>query len=68
VQPRGQLWFALEALCRDFRTCSGLPEREALEVLVIVLGNMLAEQRAELGRLGGAQGAAGGGGPTGPPT
>ena len=51
MQPRGQLWFALESICRDFRTCSGLPEKEALEVLVIVLTNMLAEQKAELAKL-----------------
>src|SRR4051794_30725081 len=51
VQPRGQLWFALEALCRDFRACSGLGEKEAVEVLVVVLTNMLAEQKAELERL-----------------
>ncbi len=51
MQPRGQLWFALEAICRDFRTCSGLPEKEALEILVVVLTNMLAEQKADLEKL-----------------
>jgi hypothetical protein len=51
MQPRGQLWFALEAICRDFRECSGLSEKEALELLIIVLTNMLAEQKAELERL-----------------
>jgi hypothetical protein len=51
MQPRGQLWFALEAVCRDFRTCSGLGEKEALDVLVVVLTNMLAAQKAELERL-----------------
>ncbi len=51
MQPRGQLWFALEGICRDFRDCSGLPEKEALQTLVIVLTNMLAEQQADLKRL-----------------
>lgn len=54
MQPRGQLWFALERICKDFRTCSGLPEKEALEILVVVLTNMLAEQKAELGKLSSA--------------
>jgi len=48
MQPRGQLWFALEAICKDFRQYSGLPEKEALKTLVIVLTNMLAEQSADL--------------------
>jgi hypothetical protein len=48
MQPRGQLWFELEKVCRDFRAYSGLGEREALELLITVLGNMLAEQKAEL--------------------
>jgi hypothetical protein len=51
MQPRGQLWFQLEQMCKDFREFSGLPEKEALEILVIVLGNMLAEQKAALERL-----------------
>ena len=51
MQPRGQLWFALEHVCRDFRACSGLSEKQALEVLVIVLTNMLTEQKAELEKL-----------------
>ena len=51
MQPRGQLWFALEAICRDFRTFSGLGEKEALKTLTIVLGNMLAEQQADLEKL-----------------
>ncbi len=51
MQPRGQLWFQLEATCRDFKDFSGLPEREALEILVIVLGNMLGEQKAALEQL-----------------
>lgn len=55
MQPRGQLWFALENVCRDFRTCSGLEEKEALQVLVTVLANMLAEQKAELERLSATQ-------------
>ena len=48
MQPRGQLWFALEAICRDFRSYSGLSEKEALEVLIVVLTNMLAEQKTAL--------------------
>lgn len=48
MQPRGQLWFELAKVCQDFRDYSGLPEKEALELLVVVLGNMLAEQKAEL--------------------
>jgi hypothetical protein len=51
MQPRGQLWFQLEQMCKDFREFSGLPEKEALEILTIVLGNMLAEQKAALERL-----------------
>jgi hypothetical protein len=52
MQPRGQLWFALEEICRDFRSYSGLGERESLEILTTVLRNMLAEQEAELEKLG----------------
>ncbi len=51
MQARGQLWFQLEATCRDFKDFSGLPEREALEILVIVLRNMLGEQQAALDML-----------------
>jgi hypothetical protein len=51
MQPRGQLWFALEKTCQDFRDYSGLPPKEAQELLVKVLGNLLAEQQAELERL-----------------
>ncbi len=51
MQPRGQLWFALENVCNDFKNCSGLDEKEALGILVVVLTNMLAEQKAELERL-----------------
>ncbi|MBV9123634.1 MAG: hypothetical protein JO112_09775 [Planctomycetes bacterium] len=51
MQPRGQLWFELERVCRDFREFSGLGERESLELLIVVLGNLLAEQKAELERL-----------------
>lgn len=51
MQPRGQLWFELQQKCDDFRTCSGLSEREALQVLISVLGNLKAEQEAELERL-----------------
>jgi hypothetical protein len=55
MQPRGQLWFELEKVCRDFRAYSGLAERDALEILVVVLGNMLAEQQADLERLTAAE-------------
>ena len=48
MQPRGQLWFALEDICRNFRDYSGLEKKEALELLVVVLTNMLAEQKADL--------------------
>ncbi len=51
MMPRGQLWFALEAICRDFRSYSGLGEKEGLDVLIIVLSNMLAEQKAELEKI-----------------
>jgi hypothetical protein len=51
MQPRGQLWFQLEQICQDFKDYSGLVEKEALEVLVAVLENMLAKQRAELERV-----------------
>jgi hypothetical protein len=51
MQPRGQLWFQLEQMCQDFKDFSGLPEREALEVLVAVLSNMLTQQQSELERL-----------------
>ena len=51
MQPRGQLWFELEKMCRDFRQYCGLPEKEALEIVVIVLTNMLAEQKANLEKL-----------------
>jgi len=51
VQPRGQLWFELEKVCRDFREFSGLGSKEALEVLVVVLTNMLAEQEQELAKI-----------------
>jgi hypothetical protein len=48
MQPRGQLWFELERMCRDFRAYAGLAEKESLEVLVAVLANMLARQQGEL--------------------
>lgn len=55
MQPRGQLWFELAKICREFREYSGLGEQEALEVLVIVLTNMLAEQKAELAKVASAR-------------
>ncbi len=51
MQPRGQLWFQLEQICQDFKDYSGLGEKEALQTLVAVLTNMLAEQKAQLDRL-----------------
>ena len=51
MRPRGQLWFELQRVCQDFRDYSGLGEREGLQLLVTVLGNLLAEQQAELERL-----------------
>jgi hypothetical protein len=48
MQPRGQLWFALEGICQDFRNYSGLGEKASLEVLIVVLTNMLAEQKTAL--------------------
>ena len=51
MQPRGQLWFELQRVCQDFRDFSGLPPKEAGQVLVAVLRNLLAEQEAELARL-----------------
>jgi hypothetical protein len=51
MQPRGQLWFALEGICKDFRSFSGLSEKESLEVLIVVLTNMLAEQKTDLEKL-----------------
>jgi hypothetical protein len=55
MQPRGQLWFELAKVCHDFREFSGLEPAEALKILVIVLGNMLAEQQAELEKLDAAK-------------
>lgn len=51
MQPRGQLWFALEGICKDFLSFSGLGEKESLEILIVVLTNMLAEQKAALEHL-----------------
>jgi hypothetical protein len=51
MQPRGQLWFALEGICQDFQKYSGLGEKESLEVLIVVLTNMLAEQKTALEKL-----------------
>lgn len=51
MQPRGQLWFALQDVCQNFRDFSGLEKKEALEVLITVLTNMLAEQKADLEEL-----------------
>jgi hypothetical protein len=63
MQPRGQLWFALEGICKDFRTYSGLGEKESLEVLIVVLTNMLAEQKTALETLNAPNPAESGTGP-----
>ncbi len=55
MQPRGQLWFALEGICQDFRSFSGLSEKESLEVLIVVLTNMLAQQKTDLENLSAAK-------------
>jgi hypothetical protein len=60
MQPRGQLWFALEGICQDFRSYSGLGERESLEVLIVVFTNMLAVQKTALEELGQAPAEPGG--------
>jgi hypothetical protein len=54
MQPRGQLWFELQRICQDFRAYSGLTDKEAVEVLVVVLNNLLGEQQEELEKLKGA--------------
>jgi hypothetical protein len=54
MQPRGQLWFELQRICQDFRAYSGLPDKEAVEVLVAVPNNLLDEQKVELEKLKGA--------------
>jgi hypothetical protein len=71
MQPRGQLWFALEGICKDFRSFSGLDEKEALKVLIVVFTNMLDEQKTELEKLSSQtmpeSGAYAGGGEVQPP-
>ena len=52
MQPRGQLWFALQRVCQDFCDFSGLERKEAMQVLVTVLRNLLADQEQELEMLG----------------
>ncbi len=62
MQPRGQLWFELQRVCQDFRDFSGLEPKEAGQILVVVLRNLLAEQEDHLAKLTPpAAGAAGGG-------
>ena len=51
MQPRGQLWFELQRVCQDFRDFSGLAPKEAAEVLVAVLGNLLSDEEERLKRL-----------------
>lgn len=47
MEPRGQLWYELERVCKDFREFSGLEPQTALDVVISVLKNMLAEREAE---------------------
>src|SRR3954468_13268674 len=47
MQPRGQLWVELQRVCQDFRDFSGLEPKEAGQVLVLVLRNLLAEEEAK---------------------
>jgi hypothetical protein len=63
MQPRGQLWFELQRVCQDFRDFSGLPPKHAVQILVTVLGNLLAEQQQELSKLTTPDSAGGGGEP-----
>jgi len=51
MQPRGELWFALERICQEFMDYSGLPEKEGLQILISVLANMWYEQKAKLEKL-----------------
>ncbi len=51
MQPRGQLWFEFQRVCQDFREFSGLTPKEALDVLIAVLRNLLADQEQELAQL-----------------
>lgn len=51
MQPRGQLWYELQRVCQDFRDFSGLDPKEAGQVLVAVLRNLLAEQEETLAKL-----------------
>ena len=66
MQPRGQLWFALQRVCQDFRDFSGLEPKESGQILIVVLRNLLAEQEAELAKL--TAPTAGGAGPGAPPS
>jgi hypothetical protein len=51
MELRGQLWFELQRVCQDFHEFSGLEPREAGQILVVVLRNLLAEQEDELAKL-----------------
>jgi hypothetical protein len=48
MQPRGQLWFEFQRVVDDFREFSGLEPKDASQILVGVLKNLLAEQEEEL--------------------
>ena len=50
MQPRGQLWFELEKVCKDFREFSGVGAKEGLEILVVVLTNMEGVPADDLAR------------------
>ncbi len=51
MEPRGQLWFELERVCRDFREFSGLDEKDGLRTIISVLRNLLGDLEGELERL-----------------
>jgi hypothetical protein len=53
MRPRGQLWFELQRICQDFRDFSGLEQVEALDVLIAVLRNLLADTEEERDKLAG---------------
>jgi hypothetical protein len=66
MQPRGQLWFEFQRVVQDFNDYSGLEKKEALQILIAVLRNLLAEQVEELEKLTNPEGGAGN--PASPPS
>ncbi len=53
MRPRGQLWYELQRICQDFREFSGLEKAEALDVMIAVLRNLLADTEEERDKLTG---------------